>query len=565
MPSLHIHLPSAASRQPASPSPSSRHPIVSANSTTSTASTSSSVALRRFWSPSPSSPASPTTSAQTQTQSAPSSLHLNDDLLSRIQQSRFQPESALFTLIPPLVDAAAGTTVVPASSIRRLLADLCWLARHLPAVLSATAEPTLHTVLHIALTVGSATLLLWTPLLLACLPGCLFIGWLVTIGLGARLASAPLNTALPAVFHSPWASEDDADVEQDEHWFFVSGIGISSGSLAVMMPRLAAVFGRPITLIRPGRSYGVFLDLARAFLHRLDSRLPVSGADALHSAVRQSLRPMPSLSSSTSSRGRRVVILAHNAGAIAVSQALARLLVDVPPAWLARLEIYTFSSLASDFALPAGFSTTTTPHVEHFALADDPFARFGILRTVREDLSVRCCGGVFVLGESGRPRTPPLTISFHSSRFHMEDYLTTLFGPEPWSMRPDIHEGGAVQRRDTGLLDAVVTVDRDLAEKREMHALVQAAPWPSTRNRLSWTGLGATAAVDDTIRKRDDPSHPYHQQKRQGILGILGLETARRLCRDYNNRPGRAISRLFGHYADAVVRHEERYGPRGML
>ena len=181
----------------------------------------------------------------------------------------------------------------------------------------------------------------------------------------------------------------------------------------------------------------------------------------------------------------------------------------------------------------------------------------------------------------------------------MEDYLTALFGPEPWSMRPDLvdidsefvdmdMEGCYYQKAsslssDAPFLDAAINVDRELAEKREMAAMEAAnndhGKMVSLRRvskgahfRLSWTGLGATAKFGTPTAGTSIKAVPKIASSTRAKLGrwtdkdkhpnsrLGGLETARRLCREYDGRPGREVSVLAGYFAEAVVRHREMFG-----
>lgn len=462
--------------------------------------------------------------------------------------------------------------------------------------------------------------------------------------------------------------------------------------------------------------------------------LSVPGADTtVYAALRHALLNKHD----QKSRANRIVILAHNTGATAVAQALARLTGEISAACLAQIEVYTFGSLAPDFVLPqysfqAGVETC---HVEHIAHVHDPCARFGVLQSVRHDLAGRYCGGVFVIGGGGggtirnagadninnnrtntmtdlglslmspaastafgrrpsisrrRSGSPPLAVnsgihhttanSIHTNRQHrmsfplsyqqlqqhqqhqqlhgyqrtafrrpatatlstatlvpktttvavpstspsfmysMEDYLTALFGPEPWSMRPDpdldldfdpdssllgLGRGGlgldhqGKRRRlacDAFFLDATVQVDSELAEKREMAALAVASAslsmheqWTKAQtlngctgrlhsmaknahHRLSWTGLGATAkygtvngsfSVGSGAKTRKSPHAKWSTWNSESVpdsQALLGLETVRRIGKECDGRPGRDVSRLAGYFADAVARHRERFG-----
>ncbi|CAK7271431.1 hypothetical protein SEPCBS57363_004614 [Sporothrix epigloea] len=288
-----------------------------------------------------------------------------------------------------------------------------------------TAEALVQTV--VAMTVFS--MLCAAPVLFFCLPGGLFLVWLLVCMTFLRLASWPLNrgshSQTGTVYRGPWDtdayntpsehssdsdnddSEDDDGVQEfrrnNEKWYFVSGIGATSRSLAKTGPRLAGVFGRPVTLIRPAYTYGALADCVLALLQRLllpFCALSVPGADTtVYAALRHTLWSKHD----QKNMANRIVVLAHNTGATAVAQALVRLTGEIPAACLAQIEVYTFGSLAPDFVLPqynlqAGVEIC---HVEHIAHVHDPCARFGVLQSVRHDLAGRYCGGVFVLGGGG--------------------------------------------------------------------------------------------------------------------------------------------------------------------
>lgn len=82
------------------------------------------------------------------------------------------------------------------------------------------------------------------------------------------------------------------------------------------------------------------------------------------------------------------------------------------------------------------------------------------------------------------------------------------------------------------ILDTVMLVDRDLAEKREFAALAQHSASIRSKGgkkRLSWTGLGATVGAPANQGNMD---------------GVVGLEMARKGCRDCQGHRGRDVSRL---------------------
>ncbi|CAK7212279.1 hypothetical protein SBRCBS47491_001409 [Sporothrix bragantina] len=670
----------------------------------------------------------------------------------------------------PRIDAHHEATVL--SPYRLLWSDLRWLALASPELVRmawnktatpvwAVARPRVwshllslpvddvadaaEAVVQTVLAVSELAMLGLAPTLFLCLPGSLFVFWLLGCMAFLRLASWPLNGGAQArtgtVYRGPWdmdvgnsnsigvdnSSSDDDDSEDDdeyqqrrrhtEKWYFVSGMGATSRSLAKTGPRVAGVFGRPVTLIRPAYTYGAVADFLLALLQRLllpFCVLSAPGADTtVYAELRQALR------ADNDSKNSRIVILAHNTGATAVAQALARLAGDVPTARLAQIQVYTFGSVAPDFVLPRDSTSSTAEtacHVEHIAHAHDPCARFGVLRSVRHDLAGRYCGGIFVVGSSavnntaasssnavvglglgsmssslstttgfrpasrGRSFSPPLPVAttnsntaikrnslnnnnnysnnrhyrmsfplsyqqlqqhqqflhggHHAQRatyrrsvsatssttlvgpttmslsstqrktmLSMEDYLTALFGPEPWSMRPDTDlvdmdmgmgsDGSTRLSCDAFFLDAVVSVDRELAEKREMAALAAASTPGDPRlthrpgndrtnslrlaknahHRLSWTGLGATAKYGTTkgsslvgggiksmkplLPKRSPTNESFADRDSQPLLG---LETVRRICKEYDGQPGRNVSLLAGYFSDAVARHREQFG-----
>ncbi|ERT00652.1 hypothetical protein HMPREF1624_01881 [Sporothrix schenckii ATCC 58251] len=860
-------------------SPSYRNSVLSMASTNTTSTTST---LRRYWSPSPSTPTSSsrppsrsqrplslsssppyvvhlsqsstaTSGMSTAPASSPSSAPSTTSSASSASTASSAPSTAHSTApstsyavenidnaavyrpptpvtsdhvvvyIPPLVDGAGGTlsrwqrihqcrppaahynlgaassafvssSAAPALTPYRLLAsDLRWLAVNAPDLLRlawtkastplwAVVRPrawswsrlltvpvddvadAAEALLQTGLAVAEVTMLAAGPALFLCLPGALFLTWLLLCLAAVYAAAWPLNGGAQArtgTVYRSWAADrgrrveddddglDDSDDDDDdsdgsrpkrrraEHWFFVPGLGATSQSLAKTGPRVAAVFGRPVTLLRPAYTYGAVADALVVLLQRLllpVCVLPAPGAYGVYAELRRALL------ATANPRRARIVVLAHNAGATAVSQALARLASDVPAARLATLEVYTFGSLAPDFVLRSATAgdqqqkqqqpqqmeknnyNSSSFHVEHVAHAHDPCARFGVLRSVRDDLAGRYGGGVFVVGSGtpggsinssntasvssggvglgislnvssttssfrsisrGRsvsPPFPPSSAAFSNNNYHnnhnssnsianisnrtsrhrmsfpftyqqqqqhqyamqnatyrrsasssstnslasetsslarttlpprklvltMEDYLTALFGPEPWSMRPDpaVDRDGNLllssSSSDAFFLSAAMSVDRELAERREMAAMAAAStgydghahahahtrphrafkeyrPGLATstaHHRLSWTGLGATAKygttkhalLGSTKTRRTSQLHKIAQQpptlsaSPAAAEGLRGLEAVRRLCKERDGRPGREVSILAGYFADAVARHREQFG-----
>ncbi|KAL8359403.1 hypothetical protein RB601_007868 [Gaeumannomyces tritici] len=278
------------------------------------------------------------------------------------------------------------------------------------------------------------------------LPGFVFSVWSLCSAAAVWCLCRLLNSSGPVVRHpgpaadggggGSWMMGPDGE---DERWFFVGGMGVSSRTITdSTLPRLAKLFNRPITaIVEP--TYGLAVDLALLLAERAGVPLPLGlglggggggGGDTqrlLYAQARAALQD-PS--------AKRVVILAHNRGSLAASRVLSRLCADLPHARLSRLEVYTFGAAADEFVVPLGGgrdggSTSPAaaatnnngangtngsvlpqsaaefmarrggPHIEHFAHARDPFARLGVLRSVREGLSGRFCGGVFVINAPG--------------------------------------------------------------------------------------------------------------------------------------------------------------------
>lgn len=254
------------------------------------------------------------------------------------------------------------------------------------------------------------------------------------------------------------------------------------------LPALAQRFRRPIESVH-APTYGLPVDFLALLLRRcLGAGFPPAAhARALYAQVRAAV-----LDEGTA----RTVVLAHNAGAVAVSQVLHQLYADLSTDRMTKLEVYTFGAAAADFSMPlsgirsrsrgsdhkkqkpkrkAGGSvgssgqhpssyhrqeqqeqhhqvhapdlaaTRRGPHVEHFAFRNDPFARMGVLRSVHEDLEGRFCGSVFELdcpgaAHHGLPRQERLrqTKSSQQVMVSLSDYMTCLF---PEDAR-QVHGGG---------------------------------------------------------------------------------------------------------------------------
>ena len=74
----------------------------------------------------------------------------------------------------------------------------------------------------------------------------------------------------------------------------------------------------------------------------------------------------------------KVVLVLHSQGGIVGSMALDWLLQELPPALLAKLEVYTFGS-AANHANVLSRETHTATHMEHYAHTSDAAALWGVL------------------------------------------------------------------------------------------------------------------------------------------------------------------------------------------
>lgn len=316
-------------------------------------------------------------------------------------------------------------------------------------------------------------------------------------------------------------------------------------------------------------TYGLPVDILSALLKRsLNVAFPSPTTHYLYNQIRTTL-----LDNKTS----RTVILAHNVGAITTSQLLRQLYADVPSEKISKLEIYTFGAAAAEFVTPLGgpcaqkkiagkqvhapeFVTERRgPHIEHFAFSSDPFARMGVIHSVHEDLAGRFCGSVFMLNgpsmphldNSGSSKGTEKAVSHHSEAkpssrplMSLKDYMSCLFPDQTRSYNSSSNTSN--ERSNRSILDELMTIDRELAEKREFTAL--ASDFASQivkkgKKRLSWTGLGATANGMDG-----------------NMDGVLGLEMARKGCKDCTGHRGREVSRLVkyvcipSHFDDDIER-----------
>ncbi|GAB1316154.1 hypothetical protein MFIFM68171_06364 [Madurella fahalii] len=475
-----------------------------------------------------------------------------------IPQAKMKPAimmptvAAPVTYIPPLRDGACGTT--PRSQqplwtvarheltqMLRMMPALCWamLVQRKHVSWADRAAMAVHTLLAC---LEMAVMLTAVPLWLV-LPGAVFAAWVCACA-GMVMALCWVVNGKEQMYQYAAASEGwmMGQETDDEKWMFLGGMGTSSRHChRQTLPALSRLFGRPMTCICL-RTYGMPFDMVAVMLQRCIP-IPSQARRNLYSQMRCAL-----LDDSMN----RCVVLAHNDSAIIVSQAVAQLCADVTAEKLAKLEIYTVGAAACEFVMPLGnLNTEPEPvhpssdvpddnqgiHVEHFAMTDDPFAQLGVLQSVRQNMDGRFCGGVFIMNNTNAPPTSPRKPAGHRavpsySGLTMEEYLTALF---PAQMRT----GAAVQ---SSVLDSVMTVDRDCAEKREIaamsnyHAASQARRGGSGAGgggkRLSWTGLGLTNVTTPGAH-------------RNGMnLGLVALEMARKGCKNCDGHRGREVTWL---------------------
>ncbi|ROT37062.1 hypothetical protein SODALDRAFT_260001, partial [Sodiomyces alkalinus F11] len=365
------------------------------------------------------------------------------------------------------------------------------------------------------------------------LPGVVFLAWLCSsmscvLGLSWFLNGDDMVVNYDG--SGSWTMEPEVE---EERWIFIGGMGTSIDRLTRdTLPLLSRLFGHPITGVH-SPTYGLPFDLLLLALHRTFPSFPSQSKRALYSELRSSL-----LDRSIS----RVVVLAQGTGTVPVSSALSRLCADIQAEKLAKLEIYTFGAASREFVVPLGerkkgAPTSASrheeaavedrsggPHIEHFAFVTDPFAQIGVLRAIYRDLDVRFCGDLFVMRNHPQPSSQG---HLYRPTGQLSDYLCALF---PASLLGCCDPGRA------SILDYVMSIDRDTAEKRELAAMESYAETKRSslrlrKNRRSWTGLGATVG-----------------SCKNGVMdGVVGLQMARKGCRDCDGLRGRDVSRLAAH------------------
>ncbi|KAK0707687.1 hypothetical protein B0H67DRAFT_494367 [Lasiosphaeris hirsuta] len=420
------------------------------------------------------------------------------------------------------------------------------------------------------------------------LPGAMFAMWMFACACMVMAMCWMLNG--PEQMHQctagseGWMMGQDAE---DEKWMFVGGMGTSSRHCHRMtLPMMSRLFSRPMTCICMP-TYGLPFDMMMMMMQRC-TMMPSQTRRNLYAQMRFAL-----LDDSM----HRCVVMCMNHSAVLVSQAVAQLCADLPAEKMRKLEIYTFGSAACEFMMPMGGGGSSMMdadmpmhaadvnnidmvneqrrgmHVEHFAMANDPFARMGVLEAVRRNMDGRFCGGVFIMNNANSimmsngsmmPSTKtnssmmPVMSMMSTCGMTMEDYLCALF---PSQMMSTMSSPPTMATTPRSVLDAVMYIDRDCAEKREITAMTnyhgaKMGMVGGMRKRLSWTGLAASnmaAGADKNM----------NTQKNGVSAGMVGLEMARKGCKDCSGHRGREVSWLV-RYVNMGMVMDVKMGMGGM-
>ncbi|KAL2757229.1 hypothetical protein ACRALDRAFT_1067873 [Sodiomyces alcalophilus JCM 7366] len=459
----------------------------------------------------------------------------------RVASPRVPSSTTPVTYIPSLIDGACGTLPAEQRPALSLLSeDLKEIWAIIPQITTGLRRNWRSNydlvirlrdfVLQFWLSVVEVAILALVVPLWMMLPGVVFLVWFCfSISFVLAVSSFLNGTEVVVNCDGSGSRTMEPDIEE-QRWVFVGGITTSIDRLSrESLPLLSKLFMHPITGVHTP-TFGLPFDLLLLAFRRSFPSFPSESKRALYSELRGSL-----LDSSIS----RVVVLAQGTGAVLVASTLSRLSADIQAEKLTKLEIYTFGAASREFVVPLGktkkrrASTGASrhdgavaedrcgPRIEHFAFVSDPFAQMGILRAVYRDFDVRFCGDIFVMRNHPHP----------SSQGHLDrptgqlsDYLCALF---PTSLL------GCCDPGRPSLLDYVMGVDRDTAEKRELAAIESYAEIKrsSRKNRRSWTGLGATVG-----------------SSKNGVMdGLVGLQMARKSCRNCEGHRGRDVSWLADH------------------
>ncbi|KAK4175094.1 hypothetical protein QBC36DRAFT_302279 [Triangularia setosa] len=458
------------------------------------------------------------------------------------------------TYIPPLCDSACGTT--PRSQqpmwsmmwqemmqMMRMMPSMCWamLIQRKHMSWADVGDIMIHTML----TCMEMCMMVMAIPLWMMMPGAMFAMWMCICTLVVMGMCWMLNDKeqmhMYAMESEGWMMGQEMD---NEKWMFMGGMGTSSRHCRQQtLPMLSRMFNRPIMCICMP-TWGMPFDMMCTMLQRC-MMMPSQVRRNLYAQVRTAL-----LYNSM----HRCVVLCHNDSTVLVSQAMAQLYSDLPAEKMCKLEIYTFGAAACEFMMPRGESNMDSEpdhhlsmdmvmndrkgvHMEHFAMTTDPFAQMGVLESVRQNMSGRFCGSVFIMDNKkaismGKSSQGIMNMQMMCSGLMMEDYMMMMF-PSQMSMGAS---SGAPNCMDSNMM-----IGRDCAEKREIAAMSNYHAASQTKKSgkcLSWTGLAATAG------------------QRNGVSpGMIGLEQARKGCKRCNGHKAREVSWLsryvsIGHMMD---------------
>jgi hypothetical protein len=166
------------------------------------------------------------------------------------------------------------------------------------------------------------------------------------------------------------------------------------------------------------------------------------------------------------------------------------------------------------------------PHVEHYALASDIFARCGVLHNTRNVLHNRFCGCVFVLDEKAMTRPNGSAASTAAGGFMLnEHYLDLLFPTDP------LHA--------IDVLNQAVEVDVETAEKREFTAQGVALPQKSI----------STHSSENSSRSQSDSTNASSKSENRAnwetTVGVSGVGKARVAAKECEGKTVKQLSRLW--------------------
>jgi len=177
-----------------------------------------------------------------------------------------------------------------------------------------------------------------------------------------RAAFLPIYAPFRGVPHLPYETPDDnAPINDNQAWYFLNGICTDRPVLNLNGKALANLFNRRINLMH-NPSDGIVLDLLECIIGRtmqIVSDLDSSVAYILEDALR---------------KNDKVVLISHSQGGIITTGALYKLAGRLPEAekpLLKKLEVYTFSSAATELDLPEVYA-------EHFFHTQDYVSLIGI-------------------------------------------------------------------------------------------------------------------------------------------------------------------------------------------